>query len=160
MRPASASKLRTVALATSVFLACVSPPPADVDPSSPGWTSFAENDCVSILTYDSHGGLRETTIWLIVLDDQGYIRSGDPIRGGGESWVDDLERKPSALLRVQDTEFPVTIVPIVDPVLVERAQQAFREKYGLIDRFIRWARPSLKRISRLEPSSRDAGNAH
>ena len=57
------------------------------------WNSVADVEEVLVLTTNEDGTPRETTIWLAVVDGQGYIRTG-----GWTKWGDNVKRDPEIAL--------------------------------------------------------------
>src|SRR5512134_2485053 len=56
--------------------------------TAPDWNAVAAVDTVEVVTTDEDGALRETTVWLAVVDGQGYVRTSDT------SWGGNLVRNP------------------------------------------------------------------
>jgi len=108
------------------------------------WASFADHDTVEVVTTDEDGDERETTIWVRVVDGQGYIRTS--LRS---TWGDNTEREPDIAIRVGPLDHPVRAAPVTDDSEKQRIVAAFDEKYGnnfIID----WIRGE-PRIFHLEP---------
>ena len=99
-----------------------------------------------MLTTNQDGTPRETTIWLAVVDGQGYIRTS-----GWTKWGDNVERNPDIALRIGDTEHPLRASFVEDEALRERIVATFREKYGRFDGFLGVFRGSKPRIMQLDP---------
>jgi hypothetical protein len=72
----------SVALATLLLL------PLAAMAGSPDWDALAGVETIEVITHDEAGEPRETTIWLAVLDGQGFIRTG------GSAWGKDTKRDP------------------------------------------------------------------
>ncbi len=92
------------------------------------WTPFADIQVVQILTDDEDGERRETSVWITVLDGRGYVRTND------SRWLANIRRGSPVALRAGDREQAVAAREIDDPELAARVEQAFREKYGLLQR--------------------------
>ena len=43
----------------------------------PDWNAVSDTETVEVLTEDEDGSLRVTTVWLLVQDDEAYLRTGD-----------------------------------------------------------------------------------
>lgn len=112
-------------------------------PSRIDWQAVAEENVVRIVTHDADGSTRETKIWIVVVDGQAYIRTGST------RWYANLERDPSALLRVPDADHPIRTKLISDGKLVDRIEAAYREKYGFWDRSAGWVRLGETHIMQL-----------
>ena len=59
------------------------------------WNSVADVEEVRVVTTNEDGTLRETKIWLAVLDGQGYIRTS-----GWSRWGKNVVRNPDVALRI------------------------------------------------------------
>ena len=110
------------------------------------WNSVADVGQVRVLTTNQDGTPRETTIWLAVVDGQGYIRTS-----GWTKWGDNVERNPDIALRIGDTEHRLRASFVEDEALRARVVAGFREKYGRFDGFLDVFRGSKPRIMRLDP---------
>jgi hypothetical protein len=133
-----------IALAVFFALACagVVPPVAD---TAIDWTAVAEEQVPEIVTRDPDGGERVTKLWLVVLDGQGLIRTGD------SRWFGDIQRDPDVVFRVGGYAYPLRAEPVTDESLIERADSAFREKYGFQDWLIHPFGQPGKNVMRLVP---------
>ena len=58
--------------------------------AEPDWDKVAQVRDIEIITHDKDGDVRETTIWLAVLDGQGFIRTGN------SNWAENIQRNPFA----------------------------------------------------------------
>ena len=96
------------------------------------WGALAAEQTVVIRTTEADGAPRETTVWLVVVDGQGYVRTGDT------HWHGNLARDPKIGVRIADHDYAVTAEHVTDPALRARIHTAFREKYGFSDRFVGW----------------------
>ena len=112
------------------------------------WKAASDVEEVEVLTTNEDGSPRETTIWLVVLDDQGYVRTSRRT-----TWGDNVERNPDIALRIEGAEHFLRASFVEDEALRERIVQAFREKYGWFDGFVNFMRGSTPRIMKLEPRS-------
>lgn len=113
--------------------------------AAPDWNALKDVQTVEIVTTDEDGSARDTTIWLAVVDGQGYIRTGN------STWKGNIERNPDVTLRVEETEYPVRAEFVSDAALKERVEQTLREKYGFSDSFIGIFRIGEPNIMRLVP---------
>ncbi len=131
------------ALALAALVACVTPPPAE-SPGPIDWEALAGERVPVIVTIDADGDLRETRLWLVVVDGGGFIRTGDT------RWFRNLELDPEALLRIRDRAYRVRAEQVIDAALRGRVMHAFRDKYGWQDRLLGWfGSPSDANILRL-----------
>jgi hypothetical protein len=128
--------LAVLALAASL----VAPGASAID-----WSAAGAERVVRIVTRNEDATARETKIWLVVVDGQGYIRTG------GTRWWRNVERDPDVLLRVAGAEHPVRAELVTDAELVRRVEAAMRTKYGWSDRLIAPFRFGDVHIMRLVP---------
>jgi hypothetical protein len=96
------------------------------------WNAVGAEQTVVILTKESDGAPRETTVWLVVVDGQGYIRTGDT------HWHGNIARDPKIAVRVAGHEQAVTAEHVSDPALRDKITAAFNAKYGFSDTFVGW----------------------
>lgn len=123
-----------------LLLALGAAPAAAVD-----WRPFEEERVVQIVTFDEDGDRRDTKIWVVVLDDAGYIRTND------SRWLANIRRDPEVQLRVRGYEYLMRADEVEDPAVKERVEEAFKEKYGLLQRMMSWFRISEPTVLRLSP---------
>ena len=112
---------------------------------------------VELITLDMDGDARETSVWIVMIDGEVYLRTNET------RWLENLRRIPLATLRVGDELHHVVAKIMLDPALVEQVDQASREKYGWQEKTIHIFRTSEPTIIRLRPSRkpgviRDAGS--
>jgi hypothetical protein len=119
---------------------------------APDWSNVAAVEEIEAITADADGSPRETTVWLAVVDGQGYVRTS-----GSSTWGDNLERDPELVVRIDGAEYPVRAIFIEDDALRGRVIETFRAKYGFSDALVDVFRGSRPRIMRLDP--RDPGAA-
>lgn len=114
------------------------------------WTRYADEETIEVVTRQDDGSERVTTIWIVVVDGAGYIRTG------GTSWGDEAERDPNVgVLRGEEREeFRVDFVE--DDGVRETVTAAFREKYGFFDALISPFRGGSPRIMQLQPPEASA----
>jgi hypothetical protein len=122
-----------------LLLACASTPvPEATGPID--WRAVADAGTPEIVTIDADGDVRETKLWIVVLDGRGFIRTGDT------RWFKNIQRDPNLVLRIGGAAYPLRATLERNEQVRQRAHEAFRAKYGFSDRFIGWF------------SSRDASN--
>ncbi len=117
MRSAPLAPLLAAALFASASLA------SDFD-----WAPAQEESVVEILTTDADGGLRETPVWIVVLEDTGYVRTND------STWLANIRRRSPVRLRVGDEENAMRATEVADAALRARVEEAFKAKYGWLQR--------------------------
>lgn len=128
-----------------LLLCCAGPALAEPATTPPVWADVAAVETVEVVTSDEDGSPRETTVWLAVLDGQGYVRTG------GTRWGGNVERDPELILRIGEDEYALAVEMIEDDDLRERVAAVFREKYGFPDAALSFLRGSRPKIMRLRP---------
>jgi hypothetical protein len=117
-----------------------------LEPAPTDWSSLAGVQEVQVLSENPDGAPHETTVWLAVVDGQGFIRTGNT------SWYPNLEQRPNIGVRVAGREYAVRAELIEeDEALRDRVLAEFREKYGWSDRLVGWLFPGDPHIIRLAP---------
>lgn len=111
----------------------------------PDWPSVAAVETVQVLTDDEDGSRRDTTVWLLVLDGQGYVRTGNT------RWGANVQRDPQLELQVGESSYPLRAEFVEDAALRQRVEAGFREKYGFSDAVIGLFRGGEPLIMRLQP---------
>lgn len=134
-------RLRTTKLLVIATLLLAGPALAE----APDWASVADEETVYVITADEDGDVRETKIWLLVLDDVGYIRTSRSTR-----WGDNVERNPDIALRVNGSDHPLRATFIEDEAERARIVAGFEAKYGS-NPILNWIRGDDPRIMRLDP---------
>lgn len=107
------------------------------------WTRFSDTETIEIVSTDEDGGKRLTTIWIVVLDRQAYIRTA------GTTWGDNVERNGALGLREIGGDRPLRAEKVLSAAEVERVVAAFREKYGTTDAVMELFRFGERRVFRL-----------
>jgi hypothetical protein len=132
------SALARALLGVLVVIALAAPAHALFD-----WTQFTDTQTVEIISTDEDGTQRLTTVWIVVLDYQAYIRTA------GTRWGDNVEREGTLKLRVPAGEWELRAEKVLSASEVERVVAAFREKYGTTDAVMEWLRFGERRVFRL-----------
>ena len=114
--------------------------------AAPDWNAVAAAEEVEVVTRDEDGAARETTVWLAVVDGQGYLRTSQSTTWGGN-----VARDADLMLRIDASEYALRAVAIEDDALRARIAAAFREKYGFTDRMLDLVRGGRPRMLRLDP---------
>ncbi|MFQ5416507.1 MAG: hypothetical protein ACE5FL_05580 [Myxococcota bacterium] len=133
--------IRSFGLAATIALLCTAPAFA----SGPDWSAVADVETITVLTTDADGGTRDTTIWLLVQEGIGYIRTSRRT-----TWGANVERDPQIAIRIDGTDYPVRATFVTADAERARIIAGFEEKYGghpLLD----WVRGDDPPIMRLEP---------
>jgi hypothetical protein len=87
------------------------------------WNAIDTHDVIELVTRDADGDLRETPVWIAVVDGRGFVCTND------SRWFENLERDPAVVLRAGETEHPLRAEEIHDDALRDRVDEAFRAKY-------------------------------
>jgi hypothetical protein len=111
--------------------------------AAPDWSQLADVQTVEVISTEEDGGSRLTTIWIVVLDYQPYIRTS------GTTWGDNVEREGKLRLRVPAGEYALRAEKVLNTEEVERVVAAFREKYGTSDVMAGLFRFGERRVFRL-----------
>jgi hypothetical protein len=109
------------------------------------WSALAEVDVPELVTRDEDGAERVTKLWLVVVDGQGFVRTGET------RWAKNIERSADVELRVLEEAYPLRAVAVSDVPLRERVNAAYRAKYGWLDRMVHPFGARDAKIFRLEP---------
>ena len=115
----------------------------------PDWSVAAPVNTVEVITKNPDGTLKETTVWLAVMDGQGYIRTGNT------RWWSNIERDHDVVLRIEGKEYPLRAVLVEDPDLRQRVVDAFRAKYGWLDRAMDAFRSGVPHVMKLLPRTQE-----
>lgn len=111
--------------------------------AGPDWEAIAPLDTVEVISTDEDGGSRLTTVWIVVLDHQAYLRTG------GTYWGDNVEREGKLRLRTPQGEYALRSEKLRSASEIENVQAAFAEKYGSSDWWSGLIRFGETRIFRL-----------
>ncbi|MEO8229599.1 MAG: DUF2255 family protein [Chloroflexota bacterium] len=68
-----------------------------------------------------------TTIWVVIDDEQVFVRS---VRGPAGRWFREVRRRPGAIVHVAGLHIPVRAELATDAPTVERVSDAIETKYG------------------------------
>ncbi|SRR5208283_4097143 len=128
-----------------ILAAVVALRPPSAAAASPDWNAVAATDTVEVITKNADGTLKDTTVWLVVVDGQGYIRTGNT------RWWSNIERDHDVALRIEGKEYPLRVELVEDPELRQRVVDAFRAKYGWVDRAMDAIRSSTPHVMKLTP---------
>jgi len=127
---------------TAVSCASTVPPVAE---TALDWQTVADEGVPAIVTRDPDGSERVTKLWLVVVDGEGLIRTGDT------RWFQNIERDPNVVFRIGGYAYPLRAELVTDSPLEKRANAAFREKYGFQDWLIHPFGEPDKNVIRLVP---------
>ena len=99
---------------------------------APDWNALADESVIEVLTHDADGDLRETKVWVGVVDGVGYVRTSDT------RWRENITRDADVVVRIEEREYPLRAELVTDAALRARVNEVFRAKYGLTDRMLGW----------------------
>jgi hypothetical protein len=112
------------------------------------WGPFAEADVVHVVTTDEDGEVRETPVWFVVVEGEGFVRTND------SRWLANIRRGSEVALRLDDSERAVTAEETEDAAVSAAVEEAFKAKYGLVQRIMsafRVREPTLLRLREKAP---------
>ena len=89
----------------------------------PTWALVGAEEVPFVITIDADGDRRITQIWLAVLDDVGYLRTGN------SRWYANLQRNPTLLLHLDGSAYTCGVQDVVLPSRQSAVHRAFAEKY-------------------------------
>lgn len=111
--------------------------------AAPEWSELADLETVEVISSDEDGGQRLTTVWIVVLDHQAYVRTA------GTTWGDNVEREGTLRLRVPQGEYTLRAEKVLSESEKHQVVAAFREKYGTTDAVMEIFRFGETRVFRL-----------
>ena len=112
------------------------------------WSPFEEARVVHLVTQDEDGEERDTPVWFVVVDGAGYVRTND------SRWLANIQRGSAVVLRRDETERPVTSEEVSDAAVTFAVEEAFKAKYGLVQRMmsaLRMREPTVLRLRQRSP---------
>ena len=111
------------------LLACAGGP-VPLAPEPVDWQAAGDRWSVHIVTLDSDDDERVTRIWLVRVDGEGTLRTGD------SRWWENLKRDPNARIRLLGIDYAVHAEFVSDHEQKARIDDAFIEKYGWLERMM------------------------
>ena len=133
----------TASLARGVALAFALGFVGSAEAAVPDWSKWADLQTVEVISVDEGGRPRTTTVWIVVVDGQPYLRTGRTTWGGN------VEREGKLKLKGGPGVHELRIEKVTDPSIQEKVMAAFRAKYGTWDRVSGLMRFGARRIFRL-----------
>jgi hypothetical protein len=109
------------------------------------WSPFAETDVVHVVTTDEDGAERDTKVWFVVVDGDGFVRTND------SRWLANIRRGSPLALRLEEVERPVAAEEVSDAAVAAAVEEAFKQKYGLVQRVMSVFRMREPTVLRLRP---------
>jgi len=111
------------------------------------WTPASEESVIEVLTADADGDLRETPVWIVVIDGAGFVRTTD------SKWLANIRRRSPVRVRVRNVESAMVASEVADAALRARVEAAFKEKYGMLQRAMSLFRMREPVVLKLAPRS-------
>lgn len=111
------------------------------------WSAFDATNTIEISTQDEGGEARDTPIWIVVVDAAGYIRTND------STWLANIRRGSEVTIRAGEVEFAVEAEEEQDAEVYDRVEEAFKVKYGWLQRLMSRFRTTRPTVLRLTPLS-------
>lgn len=112
------------------------------------WGPFAEADVVRIVTQDEDGEARDTPVWFVVVAGDGFVRTND------SRWLANVRRGSDVALRLDEAERAVAADEVTDAAVSAAVEEAFKAKYGLVQRIMsafRMREPTVLRLREPAP---------
>ncbi|MCP3983846.1 MAG: DUF2255 family protein [bacterium] len=134
----------SILLAVSIALLGVSAGAVDG-----AWTAFEETGTIEITTQDEDGDARETPIWIVVLDEVGFVCTND------SRWLANIRRGSEVTIAAGEVVLIVRAEEDEDAEVYDRVQEAFNVKYGWMQRMASWfqsTRPTVLRLTLIPPA--------
>ncbi len=94
------------------------------------WAAYAAPDVVNVVTQDAGGAERDTPVWIVVVQDAGYLRTND------SRWLANIRSGSAVAVRSGEQTQSVTATEVSDPVVKASVEEAFKAKYGLTQRIM------------------------
>ncbi|MFL5628724.1 MAG: nitroreductase/quinone reductase family protein [Ktedonobacteraceae bacterium] len=87
---------------------------------------LANAEEIEIETRSAAGRTHRTTIWVVVDDNNVYVRS---VRGRNGRWYQEVTANPDAAIHVDGRRLEVHAVPVTDEALIARVSNSYLRKY-------------------------------
>jgi hypothetical protein len=81
---------------------------------------------IEIETQSATGRTHRVTIWVVVVDNNMYVRS---VRGRAGRWYREITANPQGAIYVDGRRLSVRAIPITDPATIARVSNAYLQKY-------------------------------
>ena len=111
------------------------------------WAPFAETKTIEIETQDEDGEARETKVWIVLVDGTGYVRTND------SRWLANIRRGSPIEIRAGETTLVVGATEVEDEATCDEVEEAFKAKYGAVQKLMSFFRISEPTVLRLEAAS-------
>ena len=87
---------------------------------------LANAEEIEIETRSPAGRTRRTTTWVIVDDNDVYVRS---VRGSNGRWYQRIKANPDAAIHIDGRRLAVHAMPVIDEALIARVSNDYLRKY-------------------------------
>jgi hypothetical protein len=141
-RDGIAGRLRSFGLALTLALLAAAAAGGGVD-----WSPFAEAYVIRIVTRDADGAERDTRVWFVVVGGDGFVRTND------SRWLANIRRGSPVALRLdhegRTMERAVSAEEVNDATISAVVEEAYKAKYGFVQRvmsFLRLREPAVLRL--------------
>jgi hypothetical protein len=135
-------RLRSSSLALTLALLATAAAGGGAD-----WSPFAEAYIVRIITQDADGAERDTRVWFVVVGGDGFVRTND------SRWLANIRRGSTVALRLdhegRTMARAVSAEEVSDPTISAAVEEAYKAKYGFVQRvmsFLRVREPAVLRL--------------
>ena len=81
---------------------------------------------IDIETQSATGRTHRITIWVVIVDNDVYVRS---VRGRSGRWYREITANPQGAIHVDGRRLSVRAIPITDPATIARVSNAYPQKY-------------------------------
>jgi len=81
---------------------------------------------IDIETRSATGRTHRITIWVVVVDNDVYVRS---VRGRSGRWYREITANPQGAIYVDGRRLSVRAIPVTDPATIARVNNAYMQKY-------------------------------
>jgi hypothetical protein len=105
---------------------------------------------IEIETQSATGRTHRTTIWVVVVDNNVYVRS---VRGRSGRWYREITANPQGAIYGDGRSLSVRAIPVTDPATIARVSNAYLQKYRhspFVNSMVR--EETLPTTLRLEPA--------
>jgi hypothetical protein len=142
-----AGRLRSSCLALTLALLA-----ATAAGGGAGWSPFAEAYVVRIVTRDADGAERDTRVWFVVVGGDGFVRTND------SRWLANIRRGSLVALRLdhkgRTMERAVSAEEVNDATISAEVEEAYKAKYGFVQRVMSVLRLREPAVLRLREAAR------
>jgi hypothetical protein len=87
---------------------------------------LAKTEEIHIETHSATGRTHRTIIWVMVVDDEVYVRS---VRGRNGRWYQEIVANPQGAIIVDGQHLAVHAVPVTDEAVISRVSDEVLRKY-------------------------------